>query len=124
MAVYEYNLSSINEYLEDCYGGLNADPDEGFDCGKISNDIQSADNYSLITCNETLIPFGNLKSISKNTKTKTKKVSGYFIKLSKITDKSIILNGLIINWIGYGTLFELDNGLDRLLVPDKSGGGV
>lgn len=124
MAVYEYNSSSINEYSEESCGLLSTLSDDSFDCGKISTSVAEKEDYSLITNTETLTPFGGLKITNKNTKAKTKRVSSFSNRLYDLNKKSIILNGLVINWIGYGTFFELDNGLDRLVVPDKSGGGI
>ena len=124
MAVYEYNSSTINEYSEEFCGTLHDSSEEVFDCGKISNFVAEKEDYSLITNTETLTPFGGLKITNKNTKAKTKRVSSFSNRLYNLNKKSIILNGLVINWIGCGTFFEINNGLDRLVIPDKSGGGV
>jgi len=122
MSIYEYNSSTINEYLEDSYGLLFESTSETFDCGKITDNCEENENYFLINYSESLIPFGKIK-LSRIIKSNTKKVSSFFIKLEKINKKSINLNGLIFNWIGYGTVFEFDNGLERQLIPDVSGGG-
>ena len=124
MAVYEYNSSTINVYSEEFCGTLQDSSEEVFDCGKISNSVAEKEDYSPITNKETLTPFGGVKITNKNTKAKTKRVSSFSNRLYNINNRSIILNGLIINWIGYGTVFEINNGLDRLVIPDKSGGGV
>jgi len=124
MAIYEYNLSSINEYLEDSYGLLSGSPNEVLDCGKISDCSDDIENHSLITNTETIVPFGTIKVNPKTVKSNYKKISVWAIKLEDLNKKSIILNGLYITWFGYGTFFELNNGLERLVVPDKSGGGV
>lgn len=124
MAVYEYNLSSINEYLEDSYGLLSNSPSDVFDCGKISDSTEEIENHSLISYTETIVPFGTIKVSSKKNKSIYKKICVWAIKLEDLNKKSIILNGLYITWFGCGTFFELNNGLERLVVPDKSGGGV
>ena len=124
MAVYEYNSSTINEYSEDSCGLLSTSSDDIFDCGTISNSVSETEDYFSISISETLTPFGTLKVTNKKINAKTKKVSSYSERLYNINKKSIILNGLIINWIGFGTLFELDNGLIRQVIPDVSGGGV
>lgn len=124
MAVYEYNLSSINEYLEDSYGILSSSPNEVVDCGKISDCSDVIENHSSITYTETIVPFGTIKVDTKKVKSTYKRISVWARRLDDINNKSIILNGLYITWFGYGTLFELNNGLERLVVPDKSGGGV
>jgi hypothetical protein len=124
MAVYEYNISSVNEYLEDSCGLLSDSPDEVLDCGSITSCSETVDNYSSITVTETLTPFGTVKLSKKTVRAKTKRVSIYAIRLEELTKKSVILNGLQITWFGYGTFFEINNGLERLVVPDKSGGGI
>lgn len=100
-------------------------PMEVFDCGKIIEnvDIDEVVNYFAITNSETLHPFGSLK-IKRNPETVYKKVSSEFIKFENINKKSIVLFGIIIRWYGCGTIFEINNGLTRQLIPDDSGGGT
>jgi hypothetical protein len=110
--------------LEESYGLLFDSPGEVLDCGKISETSTEQENNFSISCSETLVPFGKIKINTNKTKSNTKKVSVFAIKFEVLNKKSTILNGLIINWIGFGTLFELDNGLIRQVVPDVSGGEV
>lgn len=124
MAIYEYNSSTINEYSENSFGSILESPNEVFDCGKITNTIEESENYFLISCKSTLLPFGSIKVSKQKTQSKYKVISSFFIRLDKINKKSIILDGLILNWIGYGTVFEFDNGLERQVIPDVSGGGI
>lgn len=123
MNIYEYNSSTINEYLtEDC-GFISSSIGSGLDCGNINGLVKENQDFYTVTCSETLLPFGTIK-IKQNTKSKFKKVSSEFIRLENLNKKSIILYGIIFTWYGYGTVFELCNGLERQVVPDVSGGGI
>jgi hypothetical protein len=123
MNIYEYNSSTINEYLtEDC-GLLSSSVRDIFDYGNISEIVKETQDFYIVTCSETLYPFGTI-TIKRNTKSKFKKVSSGFIRLENLNKKSIIFYGIILTWYGYGTVFELCNGLERQVIPDVSGGGV
>jgi hypothetical protein len=123
MNIYEYNSFTINEYLtEDC-GVLSSSVSVGVDYGGISDVAEEIQDSYVVTCSETLQPFGTIK-IKQNTKSKSKKVSAEFIKLENLNKKSIIFYGIILTWYGYGTVFELCNGLERQVIPDVSGGGL
>jgi len=123
MNIYVYNSSTVNEYLtEDC-GLLSSFVGDIFDCGNIGEVINETQDFYIVTCSETLIPFGTIK-VSKRTSSKTIKESSEFVRLENLNKKSIILSGIIITWYGYGTVFELCNGLERQLIPDVSGGGM
>lgn len=124
MNIYIYNSSTINEYSEDDCGLILSSPIEVFDCGKITDSLidEIVDVY-LLNCCETLYPFGSIY-VKSTDKVEYKKVSIEYRKFADLNSKSIILNGIIITWYGYGTLFELNNGLIRQVVPDVSGGGT
>ncbi len=125
MNIYVYDSSTINEYSEDDCGLILSSPIEVFDCGKISesDDLFETENYFTIGNSETLYPFGSIK-INSSDKVKYKKVCVEFRILDKISKRSILLTGIIITWYGYGTVFELKNGLERQVIPDVSGGGT
>lgn len=125
MNIYVYDSSTINEYSEDDCGLILSSPIEVFDCGKIIDNIDCIDteNYFTINNSESLYPFGSIK-IKSSEKVKYKKVCVEFRKLDQISKRSILLNGMIITWYGYGTVFEFKNGLERQVIPDVSGGGT
>ena len=125
MNIYVYDSSTINEYSEDDCGLILSSPIEVFDCGKICEgvDLDDVDNYFTINDVDTLYPFGSIR-INSSEKVKYKKVCVEFRKLDEINKRSILLNGMIITWYGYGTVFEFKNGLERQVIPDVSGGGT
>lgn len=123
MAIYIYDSTTINEYLIEDYGILSSSIGDIFDYGSISEINKETQDFYIVTCSETLIPFGTIK-IKQNTKSKFKKVSSAFVKLENLNKKSIIFYGIILTWYGYGTVFEICNGLERQVIPDVSGGGI
>lgn len=125
MNTYVYDSSTINEYSEDDCGLILSSPIEVFDCGKIVESVASdeVENYFTINDSETLYPFGSIK-VKSFEKVKYKKVCVEFRKLDNINKRSILLNGIIVTWYGYGTVFEFKNGLERQVIPDVSGGGT
>lgn len=123
MNIYVYNSSTINEYSVDDCGLISSSTTEVFDCGKIDDFSDGIENCYFITCSETLVPFGAIRIKSTET-VKYGKISIERRRFEKLNEKSIILNGLIITWYGYGTVFEFKNGLERQVIPDVSGGGT
>lgn len=122
MNIYNYNSSTINEYLtEDC-GVLSSLVGVDVDYGNITDITAETQDFYSVNCSETLRPFGTIK-IKQNINSRSKKVSSGFKKLENLNKKSIIFYGIILTWYGYGTVFELCNGLERQVIPDVSGGG-
>lgn len=122
MNIYEYNSSTFNQYsTEDC-GLITNSMVEIFDCGKILDNYIEVLDYNFILHSNVVNSVGIIK-IKSGTQTKYKKVSSEFNKVDNLNKKSIILHGIILTWYGYGTLFEFDNGLERQVIPDVSGGG-
>jgi hypothetical protein len=121
MNIYEYNSSTVNEYSEEDFGVLTTSSLEIEDCGNLSNDLSDIKNYYTITCNETLIPFGSLKVSGSKTKYIRKTI--LFKKYIDLNSKSIILQGIILRWIGFSIIFQFCNDLERKVIPDVSGGG-
>ena len=125
MNIYVYNSSTINEYSADDCGLILSSPIEVLDCGGIVETYNYIEDCYTINCSETLHPFGSIKISNSNSKqTCYKKVSSEFVRFENLNNKSIILTGIIITWYGYGTLFEINDGLIRQVVPDVSGGGI
>jgi len=123
MAIYEYNSSTINEYSSDDCGLISSFDDDIFDCGELNSDVFDYQDFYVVTCFQTLHPFGSIK-IQKTIERNYKKISTEFIVLNRINDKSFLLSRFILFWIGFGTIFEFNNGLERQVIPDVSGGGI
>lgn len=123
MNIYVYDSSTINEYSADDCGLISSSPMEVLDCGGIVEMSDCVEDCYAISCSETLYPFGSIK-LSNFKQTSYKKISSEFVRFENLNKKSIILTGIIITWYGYGTIFEINNGLIRQVVPDVSGGGI
>jgi hypothetical protein len=121
MNIYEYNSSTINTYSKEDFGFLSTSSLEIEDCGNLSNDIIDTQNYYDISCNETLVPFGLITVFGS--KTKYIRTRSIFKKYIDLNSKSIILNKVILRWIGFSIIFQLSNDLERNVIPDVSGGG-
>lgn len=124
MNIYEYNSSSINEYLEEDFGSITSSPSEVFDCQKLSSNLEIVDNCGNITCNETLTPFGTIRIKSSKEKGTYKTISTEARKFEDLNKKSIILYGIVFRWIGFNIIFESNSSLIRQVIPDVSGGGI
>lgn len=126
MNIYVYNPSVLNSYsIEDC-GLISTDSiEDNIDCGKIisTSETNSDFDFYLISATEDLKAFGSIK-LKSTTETKYSKISSEFLKLEKLIKKTILLQGIVITWYGYGTVFEFNNGLERQVIPDVSGGGL
>jgi len=123
MNIYVYNSSTINEYLIEDLGLISSSIECLSDCGELKTEVSDCEDFYVLTCSETVFPFGSIK-IKKETKSYHKKISKESIDLIKINDKSLLLSKFILFWIGFGTIFEFNNGLERQVIPDVSGGGV
>ena len=123
MNIYVYDSSTINEYLSDDCGLISSSPIEVLDCGEIVEICDYTEDCYTINYSETLYPFGSI-TVSNSKQTCYRKISSEFVRFESLNKKSIILTGIIITWYGYGTLFEINDGLIRQVVPDVSGGGI
>jgi len=123
MNIYVYNSSTVNEYLIEDLGFISSSIECLSDYGELETKVSDCQDFYVVTCSETMVPFGSIK-IKKETKSYHKKISKEFVDLIKINDKSLLLSKFILFWIGFGTIFEFSNGLERQVIPDVSGGGV
>jgi len=53
----------------------------------------------------------------------TRKVS-IFVPYVDLNHMGIVYCGIVIRWIGFGTAFELDNGIERVISPYLASGTV
>lgn len=121
MNIYEYNSSTINEYSHEGFGLINDSYWEMDDLGNLSDEIDLKEDFYQIDCFNTILPFGSIKI--KNEKTKYTKTNNEIVRFIDLNHKSIVLNGIILRWIGFSIIFQLCNDLERKVIPDVSGGG-
>lgn len=121
MNIYEYNSSSINEFIQEDSGLLTTSVSEIFDCGEISSEKIHHENYSEIIYTDTILPFGEIIVSSSEAIIEIKNIED--ILYSNVIESSLIISKVIINWIGFNFIFETNSNLIRQVVPDESGGG-
>ena len=91
------------------------------DYGNLTDKIDYKEDLYQIDCNNTVVPFGLIKI--KENKTKYNIQPNIFEAFVNLNRKSIILQGIIIRWVGFSVIFQLSNDLQRKVIPDVSGGG-
>jgi hypothetical protein len=116
--------------------------DDSVHCNQIPLDTEDLGNITEFT--DEIIDYGTLDETLGFTRcfivsagiTKNKDgICGLRIKGSSISGKKSIFNsyvdlnhmdivycGIVIRWIGFGTAFELDNGIERIVSPYLSSG--
>lgn len=108
------------------YGTILEDPAEVLDAGYLfavnNNNIIKTDNQTSVTC------FSYYSSGESKKKT-FKVVGSSAVNFARIVDSCRDLNedcivffGIILTWIGFGTLFEIENGLERSVSPNLVAG--
>lgn len=116
--------------VPDDYGSI-ADPvTEIVDCGGMS--VEKNDSNSEEDEEEDHKNLSNTFSYCSTGKGSSLKVKGNskttFVEIFKIyldlNEDSIVFCGIILTWIGFGTVFEIDNGLERTVSPYLASGRV
>jgi hypothetical protein len=106
------------------YGSIADVATEVIDCGSIP--VKKDNNLEE---DEEEKPLPNSFSYCSTGKTSSFKIKGSssnnfnrtFIEID-LNEDSIVYFGIILTWIGFGTLFEIDNGLERIVSPYLSSG--
>lgn len=106
------------------YGSILDSPTEIIDCGGVWCFLFSPEDFGGIFIINTFAYVSNGSCGSLNGKSHNKFVSKEFVPHLDLNDVSIIFFGVILVWIGFGTLFELDNGSERIASPYLTGGTV
>lgn len=108
----------------DNYGNILDSPTERIDCGGI---------WCVLFCLESL---GDIKVVnifvyessgscgSFKGKSETKLVAKEFSPHFDLNDITIVFFGIVLTWIGFGTVFEINNGSERTVSPYLTGGTV
>lgn len=106
--------------IED-FGYIDQCVDEIVDHGSIENDLGPR------TCFIANVGISKDKNGKTGLKIKgssiTKKVSN-FVPYVNLNDMDIVYCGIILRWIGFGTAFEFDNGIERIVSPYLASGTV
>ena len=115
------------QIFPDDYGSIVDAVTEIVDCGGIPT--KKDDNLEE---EEEEKPLPNSFSYCSTGKTSSFKIKGssksrfssVFSIVQDLNEDTIVFFGIILTWIGFGTLFEMDNGMERVVSPYLSSGTV
>jgi hypothetical protein len=106
------------------YGSILDCPAEFVSCGTISSVLFFSENFGNINIINTFTYISNGSCGSLKGKSQSKFVTKEFVPHFDLNDISIVFFGVVLVWIGFGTLFELNNGSERIVSPYLTGGTV
>jgi hypothetical protein len=110
--------------FSDNYGSIVDSPTEIIDCGG---------TWCILFCSENL---GDVKVVNTFTytssgscgslkgKSENNFISKEFVPYFDLNDITIVFFGIVLTWIGFGTVFEINNGSERTVSPYLTGGTV
>jgi hypothetical protein len=114
----------------DDYGSIVEVATEIIDCGEIPSSSQKSsldedDEEEDLSLRSTFsyCSSGTGSALRPTGKSKTTHVQTQ-VELIDLNEDSIVFLGIILTWIGFGTLFEMDNGLERTVSPYLASGTV
>jgi hypothetical protein len=124
MNIYRYDPTRRLAHLED-YGDLDTPPDEFFDGGNLEDDKSKKEHkdddiLDISHENETITSSCSLFKVKGSSKTNFK--VSIFKSYEDLNVDDIIFSGIILTWIGFGTVFEIDNGSERIISPYLTSG--
>jgi hypothetical protein len=108
--------------FSDNYGTIDRLPTEVIDCGGVWCVLYCLENLGDIRVINTFAYTSNGSCGSLKGKSETKLVVQEFIIHFDLNDDTIVFFGIILTWIGSGTVFEIDNGSERTVSPYLTGG--
>lgn len=109
-----------NFELED-FGNINEAPDEILDYGMLDS-ISHPTRCFVVIAGVDKNKHGRTGLKIKGSSS-SRKISN-FTQYDDLNHMSIVYCGIVIRWIGFGTAFEFDNGIERIVSPYLSSGTV
>jgi hypothetical protein len=108
------------------YGTITNEPIEIIDGGSIcsceTDNIISVDNQTSTTVFVYYSTGESTKKVFNVTGSSRIRFEKIFDLHIDLNDDSIVFLGIILTWIGFGTVFEIENGLERSLSPNLVAG--
>jgi hypothetical protein len=108
----------------DNYGSISDSPTEIIDCGGVWCVLFCLENFGTVNIVNTFSYIANGSCGSLNGKSDNKFIIKEFVPHYDLNDDAIVFIGIILTWIGFGTVFELNNGSERTVSPYLTGGTV
>lgn len=122
MKIFHYNLALKFYHLDEDYGDVSDPSDETFDCGDLSEVIDTEDEKYTVDQISRIESTNLIIKVKGKSKNKFKK--SVFTPHENLNIDSIVFCGIVLTWIGVGSAFELDNGYERIIAPYLTGGTV
>jgi len=120
MAIYIYDNTALDIYSTEDYGTISSavTVTDDFGVGALSSAPTLAQDWFSINNSTTQVPFGsiNISGTKSEASVKSNLVRGTFVTFGTAGK----VRGS--NWVGFGTVFEIGNGLERTLRPYVSSG--
>jgi hypothetical protein len=107
------------------YGTILEDPAEVLDAGYlcvVDNNIIKTDNQTSVTCFSYYSSGESKKKTFKVIGSSTINFARIVNPCKNLNEDCIVFFGIILTWIGFGTLFEIENGLERSVSPNLVAG--
>lgn len=119
MQIFYYNPSLKVFHLQEDYGSIDSPPEEMEDAGSLEEPVEYDTAENLL-----ISSFINYKGVSFRIrgKSKVEYCRKEFISHTDLNTDDIVFCGIVLTWIGFGTVFEFDNGLQRNVCPYRNSG--
>lgn len=119
--IFYYNSFLGVYHLQEDYGSIDSPPDEMEDAGALEDPVEYDTEENILTPKQIKNSCTLFKARGKS---KSTFKPSNFIEYDDLNTDDIIFCGIILTWIGFGTVFELDNGSERITSPYLSSGTV
>ena len=110
--------------FSDNYGNVLESPAERIDCGGIWCVSFCLENLGCIFIINSFSYVANGSLCTLKGKSESKFVAKEFVDYIDLNDNTIVFFGIVLTWIGFGTVFEIKNGHERTVSPYLSAGTV
>jgi len=110
--------------FSDNYGSILDSPTEIINCGGIWCVLFCSENLGDVIVINTFVYTSSGSCGSLKGKSKSEFIIKEFVPHFDLNDITIVFFGIVLTWIGFGTVFEIDNGNERTVSPYLTGGTV
>lgn len=119
MQIFYYNQSLRIFHLQEDYGSIDSPPDEMEDAGSLEEPVEYEEVENLLIVKNIDYKCVAFKFKSK---AKTEHIPKEHLPHVSLNTDDIVFCGIVLTWIGFGTVFELNNGLERNVCPYLNSG--
>jgi len=120
--VYVYDITTADIYSEEDFGTIISSPTGSDDYQLITSTPTSSENWYAIANNVSQYSMGTISSLSAPGGTINSTYS--YVSSGSATISSVVIDNVSFVWSGNGTLFEIENGLERSVCAYLTSGTV